>query len=44
VARRSYGRYLLASLPPAPRLRAPWEALAERARRFYAGEPDLDDE
>jgi ATP-dependent DNA helicase DinG len=44
VARRSYGRYLLASLPPAPRLRAPWEALSERARRFYAGDPIHDDE
>jgi ATP-dependent DNA helicase DinG len=36
VVRKSYGRALLAGLPPARRLEGPWSVLREELQRFYA--------
>lgn len=43
VITKSYGRYFLDSLPPAPVEVAPWRDLAPRLRRFYEASvsPDL---
>lgn len=35
IARKSYGRYFLDSLPPAPVLKAPWARVKEEMLRFY---------
>ena len=35
IARKSYGRYLLDSLPPAPLVKGPWAAVREQMLRFY---------
>jgi ATP-dependent DNA helicase DinG len=40
IARKSYGRYLLESLPPAPLLTLPWQEGYARLRKFYGVEPD----
>ncbi len=37
VVSKGYGRTLLASLPPARRLVAPWRAIRDETDRFYAG-------
>ncbi|MHB1169580.1 MAG: helicase C-terminal domain-containing protein [Longimicrobiales bacterium] len=37
VLDKSYGRYFLGSLPPAPLHTAPWSELAAELRGFYAG-------
>ncbi len=39
VLEKSYGRYFLGSLPPAPLRTAPWAELAAGLRAFYAGDP-----
>ena len=36
VIRKSYGRALLAGLPPAQRMDGPWPELREKLREFYA--------
>ncbi|HEX2204019.1 MAG TPA: helicase C-terminal domain-containing protein, partial [Longimicrobium sp.] len=35
IAKKSYGRYFLDSLPPAPVLKAPWRDVKEAMLRFY---------
>lgn len=35
IARKSYGKYLLESLPPAPRVIAPWQAVKLELQQFY---------
>ena len=35
IARKSYGRYFLDSLPPAPVVRGPWKTVKEAMLRFY---------
>ncbi|HET7273537.1 MAG TPA: ATP-dependent DNA helicase, partial [Longimicrobiaceae bacterium] len=42
IARKSYGRYLLDSLPPAPRVVAPWQAVKGELQRFYGLSGDGD--
>jgi ATP-dependent DNA helicase DinG len=37
IARKSYGRYLLESLPPAPVVAAPWRECHDALSAFYAG-------
>ncbi|MGH7506825.1 MAG: ATP-dependent DNA helicase, partial [Longimicrobiales bacterium] len=39
VLEKSYGRYFLGSLPPAPLRTGPWAELAAELRAFYAGTP-----
>ncbi len=39
VLEKTYGRYFLGSLPPAPLRTAPWAELAAELRAFYAGAP-----
>lgn len=39
VLEKSYGRYFLESLPPAPLHTGPWAGLAAGLRSFYAGSP-----
>ena len=39
LVRKSYGRYLRDSLPPAPLAEGPWERLAPRLGAFYGGGP-----
>ncbi|HEX5725031.1 MAG TPA: helicase C-terminal domain-containing protein [Longimicrobiaceae bacterium] len=36
IVRKSYGRYFLESLPPAPVVRGPWPAVKESLLRFYS--------
>jgi ATP-dependent DNA helicase DinG len=35
IVRKSYGRYLLDSLPPAPLVRGPWATVKDAMLRFY---------
>lgn len=35
IARKSYGRYFVDSLPPAPLVKGPWKAVKEAMLRFY---------
>jgi ATP-dependent DNA helicase DinG len=35
IAKKSYGRYFLDSLPPAPVVKAPWQRVKEEMLRFY---------
>ncbi|HEX6911888.1 MAG TPA: helicase C-terminal domain-containing protein [Longimicrobium sp.] len=35
IARKSYGRYFLDSLPPAPVVKGPWKVVKEAMLRFY---------
>ncbi|HLM67653.1 MAG TPA: helicase C-terminal domain-containing protein, partial [Longimicrobium sp.] len=35
IAKKSYGRYFLDSLPDAPVVKAPWRDVKERMLRFY---------
>lgn len=37
IVKKRYGPYLRESLPPAPLVRGPWDEMAGRIRRFYAG-------
>lgn len=44
IVRKSYGSYLLESLPPARPLIGPWEDCLQELEKFYAGvEPDIPD-
>ena len=38
VMRKSYGRALLESLPPARRIEGPWAMVREELQRFYASD------
>jgi Rad3-related DNA helicase len=35
IARKSYGRYFLDSLPPAPLVKGPWQTVKAAMLRFY---------
>jgi ATP-dependent DNA helicase DinG len=35
IAKKSYGRYFVDSLPPAPLVKAPWKTVKEAILRFY---------
>jgi Rad3-related DNA helicase len=35
IARKSYGRYFLDSLPPAPYVKGPWQQVKQAMLRFY---------
>jgi hypothetical protein len=39
IARKAYGRYLVASLPPAPPIVAPWRDVEAALMEFY-GAPE----
>ena len=36
VVKKSYGRALIAGLPPARRIEAPWAVVRDELRKFYA--------
>ncbi len=38
IVRKRYGPYLRDSLPPVPMVKGPWDEMAGRMKRFYAGE------
>jgi ATP-dependent DNA helicase DinG len=38
IVKKSYGAYLIESLPPAPPVAVPWRQLAERVKAFYEAE------
>jgi hypothetical protein len=44
VFEKSYGRYFIESLPPAPVRKGPWSEMLDELRSFYTTAPDYEAE